>query len=302
MLITFAVFLLLFSFCREVFAEHYCLEGYKRPNWADKFASQDLENTRIEVVRGIASSRDNAEQNALNKIISNKATSGGQAMFTVASNGDVVASDRTLRVKARVLAQCTEDMGADYEVSLLVQTAKKPDYDYDEVEVKSIYPFSGRVFVPGMAQIYKGQNVKGALFITGEILFIGGIAASFAMQSHYKKKAKDPQLDKNYYDNKASYAGYAGWAFVGAAAALYIANIIDGAVAYIDLDGGGPTEPHIHDHNHLFIVTEGEARILLGEREVVVHKDEAFLVDGTIPHSVWNNVNGVTKMIGITVK
>jgi quercetin dioxygenase-like cupin family protein len=72
-----------------------------------------------------------------------------------------------------------------------------------------------------------------------------------------------------------------------------VGNIVDGAVAYIELNGGGPTELHTHDHNHLFIVTEGEAKILLGE---------AFLVEGRIPHSCWNNIDGVTKMIGITVK
>jgi mannose-6-phosphate isomerase-like protein (cupin superfamily) len=80
-----------------------------------------------------------------------------------------------------------------------------------------------------------------------------------------------------------------------------VGNIVDGAVAYIDLNGGGPTELHTHEHNHLFIVTEGEAKILLGEEEVIIHKDEAFLVEGRIPHSCWNNIEGVTKMIGITV-
>ena len=80
-----------------------------------------------------------------------------------------------------------------------------------------------------------------------------------------------------------------------------VGNIVDGAVAYIDLNGGGPTELHTHEHNHLFIVTEGEAKILLGDEEVIIHKDEAFLVEGRIPHSCWNNIEGVTKMIGITV-
>ena len=54
-------------------------------------------------------------------------------------------------------------------------------------------------------------------------------------------------------------------------------------------------------HNHLFIVTEGEAKILLVDEKVIVHKDEAFLVEGRIPHSCWNNIDGETKMIGITV-
>ena len=46
---------------------------------------------------------------------------------------------------------------------------------------------------------------------------------------------------------------------------------------------------------------DDEAKILLGEEEVIIHKDEAFLVEGRIPHSCWNNIEGVTKMIGITV-
>lgn len=78
-------------------------------------------------------------------------------------------------------------------------------------------------------------------------------------------------------------------------------RILDGAIAYIDLNGGGPTELHTHEHDHLFIVTEGEARIQLGDREVIIGQDEAFLVDGHIPHAVWNNSDGITKMIGISV-
>lgn len=77
---------------------------------------------------------------------------------------------------------------------------------------------------------------------------------------------------------------------------------IDGSVAYIDKNGGGPTEKHIHEHNHLFIVTQGRAKVLLDDKVVVINKDESFLVDGKIPHSVWNDYDGKTVMIGITIK
>ena len=81
-----------------------------------------------------------------------------------------------------------------------------------------------------------------------------------------------------------------------------IGTIIDGSIAYVDLNGGGPTEQHTHEHNHLFIVTQGEAKIKLADSEVVVKKDEAFLVEGSIPHSVWNNIETETVMIVISVK
>ena len=78
-------------------------------------------------------------------------------------------------------------------------------------------------------------------------------------------------------------------------------RIVDGAIAYILPGGGGPVEKHTHDHNHLFIVTQGEARIMLDKEEVIVKKNESFLVNGKIPHSVWNNSEEETVMIGITV-
>lgn len=79
-------------------------------------------------------------------------------------------------------------------------------------------------------------------------------------------------------------------------------HIIDGSIAYISLNGGGPTEKHTHKHNHLFIVVQGEAKILLDNETVIVKKDESFLVNGMIPHSVWNNIESETVMIGISVE
>ncbi len=76
---------------------------------------------------------------------------------------------------------------------------------------------------------------------------------------------------------------------------------MDGSIAYISLNGGGPVEQHTHKHNHLFIVVQGEAKILLDKDTVIVKKNESFLVKGEIPHSVWNNTDTETVMIGITV-
>lgn len=79
-------------------------------------------------------------------------------------------------------------------------------------------------------------------------------------------------------------------------------RIVDGAIAYIAKDGGGPAEQHTHAYDHLFIVVKGEAKILLADETVFVKKDESCLVRGSIPHSVWNHSDDETIMIGITVK
>ncbi len=81
-----------------------------------------------------------------------------------------------------------------------------------------------------------------------------------------------------------------------------LGQITEGSIAYINLKGGGPVEQHTHEHNHLFIVVRGEAKVFLGDEEVIIHKDEAYLVKGMIPHSVWSNQDEETVMIGISVK
>ena len=79
-------------------------------------------------------------------------------------------------------------------------------------------------------------------------------------------------------------------------------EIIDGSIAYLEKGGGGPTSLHTHEHNHLFIVVSGQARVELDGEVRIVDANESFLVNGHIPHSVWNNIDGTTVMIGISVK
>ena len=79
-------------------------------------------------------------------------------------------------------------------------------------------------------------------------------------------------------------------------------EIIDGSIAYLDKDGGGPAEPHTHEHNHLFIVVKGEAKIIIGNETAIVRENDSYLVKGSIPHSVWNNLSETTVMIGISVE
>ena len=79
-------------------------------------------------------------------------------------------------------------------------------------------------------------------------------------------------------------------------------EIIDGSIAYLEKGGGGPTSLHTHEHNHLFIVVSGQARVELDGEIRIVDANESFLVNGHSPHSVWNNIDGTTVMIGISVK
>jgi mannose-6-phosphate isomerase-like protein (cupin superfamily) len=70
----------------------------------------------------------------------------------------------------------------------------------------------------------------------------------------------------------------------------------------LEKDGGGPLEPHTHEYIHLFIVVKGEAKVLLDDKVIIVKENNSYLVEGSIPHSVWNNLTETTIMIGISVK
>ncbi|MDD6209813.1 MAG: cupin domain-containing protein [Bacteroidales bacterium] len=78
-------------------------------------------------------------------------------------------------------------------------------------------------------------------------------------------------------------------------------RIIDGSIAYIEPGGGGPVALHTHIHNHLFIVISGRAKIIMGDTVKILNPDEAFLVKGGVPHSVWNDADCTTIMVGISV-
>ena len=79
-------------------------------------------------------------------------------------------------------------------------------------------------------------------------------------------------------------------------------EIIDGSIAYLDKNGGGPTELHTHAHNHLFIVAKGEAKVLYADREIIIKENDSYFVDGKTPHSVCNNGTEQAIMIGLSVE
>jgi len=79
-------------------------------------------------------------------------------------------------------------------------------------------------------------------------------------------------------------------------------EIIDGAIAYLEKDGGGPEEPHAHENNRLFIVVKGEAKIIFNNELVIVRENESHLVEKSTPFSIWNNLDDTTVIIGITIK
>ncbi|MDE6105734.1 MAG: hypothetical protein K2F84_01400 [Bacteroidales bacterium] len=205
------------------------------PAWVDGFF-QEENNSYIEMVSASARSEAEARRQAAQTIMDRRSLATGRRVTVkqVQDGRIVMSGEDNLTVKARIIDEYVQFEAPDYYVVyLLVQTAKNPSYDFEKVWVTDRYPFSGREFVPGMAQIYKGQVGKGVGFIVGEVAFIGGIVASECLRASYvsKMNATRNVKQRQVYADNANICALSRNISIAGAAAVYVWNIIDGAVA-----------------------------------------------------------------------
>lgn len=142
------------------------------------------------------------------------------------------------RMKIYILIQVQRNVnGADDFYSL--NTGSFRDRNFDKrlkeynASITGRYPFSGRVFVPGWAQLHKGSKGKGIFFILAEAACVGGIVATESMRASYESKY-DSTHDadkKRSYANKADNCANLRNGFIAGAAAIYLWNVIDGIAA-----------------------------------------------------------------------
>ena len=208
-----------------------CTSTQEKPAWVDGYF-EDLNNSYIEKADASGYSQDEARNKAANVIMKQRGSATG---VRVDANGNILSiGENSLTVKARVVDEYTEHCSDGmYHVYLLVQTAKNPTYDYERLKLTKDYPFSPRVFVPGMAQLYKGSTAKGVSFIVGHIAFIGGIIVCEELRASYASKINtthDVQKMQNYINN-ADNMQTARNVFIAGTAALYVWNVIDGIAA-----------------------------------------------------------------------
>ena len=142
------------------------------------------------------------------------------------------------RVKIYILIQVQRNVnGPDDFYSL--NTANFKDTSFNKkmkgynAQLTGRYPFSARVFVPGMAQLHKGSMGKGLFFIISEAACVGGIVATECMRASYDSKIKsthDAGKIRSYADKRDNCANVRN-GFIAGAAVLYVWNVIDGIAA-----------------------------------------------------------------------
>lgn len=126
----------------------------------------------------------------------------------------------------------TSDWAYGYFLVQVANDLKCTNWEHVEMNTTK-YPFSARCFVPGMAQIYKGSKVKGGLIIGGEALGIAGIVTCFSLKAQNERWAGESKkaTDIQSYTDRADMWQNIGFGCIAFTAAVYIYNVIDGAIA-----------------------------------------------------------------------
>lgn len=206
----------------------------ERPSWVDGFR-KEYQNSYLKSFSAVGSTMEDARRLALQEVADERSRATGRQYSIRESNGVVtMSSSDDLTVAAQVVDEWHEVLrNGACRVDLLVQTKKNPMYTYEPVSVTTKYPVSGRVLVPGMAQLHKGSTVKGIAFIVAEVAAVGGIVAFEGLRSSYDSKidtTKDAKKRQSYIDDSNNMQNLRN-AFIAGAAAIYAWNIVDGIVA-----------------------------------------------------------------------
>ncbi|MBE6304489.1 MAG: hypothetical protein E7082_01010 [Bacteroidales bacterium] len=113
----------------------------------------------------------------------------------------------------------------------LFMVAVEPNPVFDNVYLTTKYGFSARALVPGWAQMHKGSTGKGIAIIAAEVAAIGGIIYTENERATYKSKMRSQPNFAKKYKAKADNFETARNCCIGAAAAIYLYNLIDAIVA-----------------------------------------------------------------------
>jgi len=117
-----------------------------------------------------------------------------------------------------------------------VATENVRQVSFDHLNFTTRYGVRGvarSMVVPGWGQIYKGSPAKGISILGGEVILTGGIIACESLKQSYLKKIKETRninQIRTYADKADTYENIRN-VCIGAAAALYVYNLIDAATA-----------------------------------------------------------------------
>lgn len=118
-----------------------------------------------------------------------------------------------------------------YALFAVSETANAPIYD--EFSTTTSYGIKPVIMslIPGWGQMYKGSTTKGVIILAAEVAAIGGIIFTENERASYESKMRSQPNFAKQYKTKMDNFETARNCCIGAAAAIYVYNLIDAVVA-----------------------------------------------------------------------
>lgn len=148
---------------------------------------------------------------------------------------EVTENGHRLEIVCREIDDYWEEVYGKYSVDILYTVTDKNAYggSYDDqIKVTTSYGAAGFLsIVPSVAQFYKGSVVKGSLILAGEVAAAGGILLCENTRAAYVKKMNEQPKYAAEYNSLADTWETGRNICIGAAAAIYVYNLIDAFTA-----------------------------------------------------------------------
>ncbi len=206
----------------EIVSYGSTLEG-ARADALQRLAGDRLLNDGVRISQNTSQVKDKHKTQTLNRPLQ-QTTYDHTVVTTYIENDPIELS--ALRIDEY---ETQEDGRVKLHTLFQVATCESPVFD--NVYLTTKYGFSARAFVPGWTQMYKGSTGKGIAILAAEVAAIGGIIYTENERATYKSKMRSQPNFAKKYKAKADNFETARNCCIGAAAAIYIYNLIDAIVA-----------------------------------------------------------------------
>ncbi|MDE5561153.1 MAG: hypothetical protein K2J00_05045 [Bacteroidaceae bacterium] len=227
-----------------------------RPRWMHRRPTATNPSFKYEIVSASATSLDEARNKCLAELISSSGLSRGvvvssdykskETLSQVWTNGKLAervdyGSETVSSAKCKEGELFVENIdeywtrdnaGTYYLTRLYAKSELGRTPLFDNVELTTRYGARGlwrSAIVPGWGQFHKGSNLKGGMILGGMVALVGGIVFTENQRADYVRRIGQTHnvSQISSYQTKRDHFATARNICIGAAAALYVYNLID---------------------------------------------------------------------------
>lgn len=218
----------------------------EKPNWVYNKPTP-TNNTYLYVVESAyGKTEQEAKNNAIAEVFRSTAMRIGQPFDSgeineaLQSGKDYHLIASQYNIPINKVCEYTEIQSNGYKVYVLCQVAATGNImvqwtDFRNCDSQHIDGMAvlKSALLPGLGQFHKGQTAKGACFLAGEAVSVAGIVVGQSMRHTYinKMNSTNNASQKKLYADRANIFTTVRNISIGAAAAVYVWNVLDAMIS-----------------------------------------------------------------------